>query len=204
MRRGSSSTNTPTSATPSGTASRTRRACCSLAARGLCGQNTTPIMSAPAATAAAASSARVTPQILTTVTRSPHERRQEVGVAHESRADEQRVGTGIAHGAGVVGCLDARLRDPQEALRKPPQQLDLAPPVDLERRQVPRVDADDRRAEVERALQLRAAVHLDDGFHLEILGGLDEVGREVVLDESEQNEDRVGAVHARLGDLPDV
>ena len=48
-----------------------------VAMRGLCGQKTRPIMSAPAATATAASSARVMPQILTTVTCSPHERRQE-------------------------------------------------------------------------------------------------------------------------------
>ena len=102
------------------------------------------------------------------------------------------------------GRLDARLGDAQETARQPAQQLDLAPAVDLERRQVARVDADDRRAEVERALQLGTVVHLDERLHLEILGGLDEVGGEAVLDEREQHEDRVGAVHARLGDLPDV
>ncbi len=142
---GSSSTNTPTSGTPAGTASRIAPRLLLGRQRGLRGQKITPIMSAPAATATAASSGRVTPQILTTVTRSPHERRQQVGVAHQRRADEQRIGAGIAHGARVVGRLDARLGDAQEAARQAPQQLDLAAAVDLERREIARVDADDRR-----------------------------------------------------------
>ena len=98
---------------------------------------------------------------------------------------------------------------PDSAMRRRPrgrrrEQLDLASAIDLERGEVAGVDADDRRAEVERALQLGAGVHLDERLHLEILRGLDEVGREGVLDEREQDEDGVGAVHPRLGDLPDV
>jgi hypothetical protein len=47
-------------------------------------------------------------------------------------------------------------------------------------------------------------MHLDDRLHLEILGGLDEIDREGVLDQREQHENGVGAVYPRLRDLPDV
>ena len=56
----------------------------------------------------------------------------------------------------------------------------------------------------ERALQLVLVVHLDERVHVLILGGLHQVGREVVLGQREDHEDGVGAVDPRLGDLPDV
>src|SRR5258705_172238 len=104
----------------------------------------------------------------------------------------------------MVGRLDARLGNAEEPTGQAAQQLDLAPAVDLEGRQVAGVDADDRRSEIERPLQLGACVHLDERLHLEILGSLDEVGREVVLDECEQHENRIRTVDARFGDLPHV
>ena len=84
------------------------------------------------------------------------------------------------------------------------EQARLALAVDLEGAEVARVDADDGCLQRHRAVQLALVVRLDEGLHLEVLGGLDEVAREVVGDEPEQHEDRVRAVHPGLGDLPHV
>ena len=70
-------------------------------------------MSAPALTAACGVlGAASTPQILTRTARSadaPHERVEQLRVAHERGADEQRIGAGREHGGGVGGRRDSAL-----------------------------------------------------------------------------------------------
>ncbi len=74
--------------------------------------------------------------------------------------------------------------------------------VELEGLQVPGVDADDREAEAQRAAKIVLVVDLAQDLHVEVLGGLLEVGRELVGGDRHDDEDRIGTVTAGLVHLP--
>ena len=70
--------------------------------------------------------------------------------------------------------------------------------VDLERRQVAGVDADDRGPGVERAVGLGLGVHLDQRRHAERLDPLQQADQRVLLERGDDQQDDVGAVRPRL------
>ena len=130
-----------------------------------------------------ASSARVTPQILTRSRCSPHERREQLGVAHQRRARRaaRRRRPRARRAAGRASRCPTRRS--AGGPWQPAQQLVWRPrstsSVVRSRALTPMIGE----PSVECALQVGVVVHLDDGLHLEVLRGLDEVGRQVVLDQ---------------------
>ena len=71
-------------------------------------------------------------------------------------------------------------------------QLQLCASVDLERREVACIDADDFRAEADRALQLFGIVRLDERLEAEFVRVGHQACRTLVVDVAEQDEDGVG------------
>src|SRR5919206_4091072 len=104
---------------PAGAAAASRRASGKSMPRGLSGTITKPTASAPSSAAASMSSARVMPQILTSVsaTADPDQLVQQRRVAHQRRADQDGVRAGVAGGLHVVARLDARLGDADDVRR---------------------------------------------------------------------------------------
>ena len=160
-----------------------------------------PTRSAPASTAPSTSSGRVTPQTLTRVTActssssSPGSRMIEVPTSRPWRRLPSR-----ARASPADSMPDSATRD----VRRPAWRAAACAGdrVDLQRVEVAGVDADDRAAEREGAAQLVLGVHLAQDVHVEVLGGGDELLREVVLDQRQEQQDGVGAVGPRLGHLP--
>ena len=88
--------------------------------------------------------------------------------AHERRADEDRVGARKLGSRALRPCVDRALGDHDAVLRRARDELELRVAVDVEGRQVARVDADDRRVERHRALQLVGVVRLDERVQPEL------------------------------------
>jgi hypothetical protein len=115
------------------------------------------------------------------------------GRAHERRADEDRVCTGeLGRGALRAG-LDARLGDHDAVGGDRAEEGELRPPVDRERREVARVDADDRRPERDRPGDLRGVVRLDERVEPEAGRLLEQRPHQVVVEVAGAGERRVGA-----------
>ena len=77
-------------------------------------------------------------------------------------------------------------------------QLQLCPPVDLERREVACIDADDFGAEADRALQLFGIVRLDERLEAEFVRVRHQACRTLIVDVAEQDEDGVCTRDPRL------
>src|SRR5262249_36966839 len=147
---------------PSGAPAASRRASGKSIPRGLSGTITKPTASAPSSAAASMSSARVIPQILTSVsaTGDPDQLAQQRRAAHQRGADKHGVGARIAGGLDLGTRADARLGNAHHLARQGGDQLELAVAVDLESLQVACVDAHHPRLEAERTLHLTGVMGL--------------------------------------------
>ena len=139
------------------------------ARRGVSRASTKPARSAPASAATATSSSRVRPQTLTSGREiSSGQLDGRVGRAHQRRADEDRVRAGELRLRALGARGDAALGDDDPVARRALDEGQLRLPVDLERGEVAGVDPDDVRAELDRALELRRVVRLDQRIEAEL------------------------------------
>ena len=88
---------------------------------------------------------------------------------HQGRADEDRVGAGELRGRAVGARVHTALGDDDRVvLAESSDEVELLCAIDLEGRQVPRVDADHLRAERNRAVELVRVVRLDERLEPEL------------------------------------
>ena len=113
-------------------------------------------------------------------------------------ADEHRVGAGRRVADQVVRAPDAGLGDLDHARGQPGRDPLERGPVDLERREVAGVDADDRGAGVQRPVGLGLGVHLDQRGHAQRLDPLQQADERVLLQGGDDQQHDVGAVRPRL------
>ena len=106
-----------------------------------------------------------------------------------------------AHRRDVGRREDAAFGDHQPAGRNARQQVERGRERHVEGAQVAVVDADERRREPQRALELGGVVHLDQHRHAEVARAGFERGEARVVERGDDQQDRVGAQRARLGDL---
>src|SRR5205823_6465891 len=91
-----------------------------------------------------------------------------VGRAHQGRADENRVGAGELRLGALRSRADTALGDDDPVAWGLLDKGELRPAVDLEGVEIPRVDADHRRVEPDRALELLRIVGLDERVEVEL------------------------------------
>ena len=158
-----------------------------------------------------ASAARVMPQIFTktrAAIRPPcssragaRPGRAGVGRAHEVLADEERVEAGAAQAPHVVAGGDAALRHRDHVVGDGGREAERGLQVDGQGLEVAVVDAHDRAADGEGAIELLAVVDLDQGVEAGLLGGLGELAQLGIREGGHDQEDGVGAGDPRLPDL---
>ena len=102
------------------------------------------------------------------------------------------------HPLHVRGCQDAALGDQDAAGRDARAQLEGGVEARLESAQVAVVDADERRVERERALELCSIVRLDQHCHAEAPGDALQLAHLRQLQRSHDQQDAVGPHRARL------
>ena len=86
-------------------------------------------------------------------------------------------------------------------MRRTRDQLELGAPVDLERRQVARVDPDHFGSESNGALELIRVVRLDEHVELQLRRVAEQRGGAAVVDVTQQEQRRVGAGELHLQKL---
>ena len=93
-----------------------------------------------------------------------------------------------------AGCPDPALGNDRGArLTRAPQDREDRVAVDIKGREVSRVDSDERGVGIEGAIELVAAVHLDQGVDARFAGFDDELPQQVVAQGTDDEEDRIGA-----------
>ena len=168
------------------------------ALRGLPSARTKPARSAPASAAAATSSSRVSPQTFTSGRdRSSASFAAGIRSAHERRADEDRVRARELGRRSLRTRLDAALRDDDAVARRTGDELELLGAVDLEGREIARVDPDHRRVEGDGTLELVGVVRLDERLEAERRRGVQEAPSGGVVEVAQEEQRRVGARLAR-------
>ena len=124
-----------------------------------------------------------------------------IAAGHQALADEYRVGAGGGVGEQVVRPADARFGDLHDPVRNPRGDPREHSPVNLERGQVPRVDADDFRSCVNRPVQLVIGVHLDQRDQADRFRPLHQGDQRVLLERGHDQQHHVGAMRARFPEL---
>ena len=129
------------------------------------------------------------------------DRRDRVVAGHQCLADEHDIRSGRAVVGDVRGFVHGRFGDPDDARRdavgERPEQI----AVELEGAEVARVDADDRGADIERALDLFGRMRLDERRHAELDDQLVEFGEQRLLERGDDEQHEVRARGACLEDL---
>ena len=172
------------------------------ARRGVSRARMKPTRSAPASTATATSSSRVSPQTFTSGREI-----SSASFAPGSGARMSAVPTRIAFAPGELGrCslrarVDPALRDDDSVARDPRHELELRAPVDREAAEVARVHSDDLGLERDRALELLGVVGFDERVQPEpsSLGEQRPCAR--VVHVAEQDQRGVGAGCLQLGEV---
>ncbi len=126
------------------------------------------------------------------------ELRAGVARGHERRADEHRVGAGELGGGRLCPRRDPAFRDHDPITRCACDELELGAAIDREVAEVARVDADDRCAELDRALELVRVVRLDERVEPQRGRLGEELRARRVVQVAEDEQHRVGAGLARL------
>ena len=124
-----------------------------------------------------------------------------VPAPRQALADQDRVGPGGAHPQHVRARGDAALGDQARAAGRARDEPLGRREVGRERRQIPVVDPDESGPEPGGPLQLRLAMHLDEGGQPETLRGLEQVRELTRLEDRHDQEDRVGPVRPGLPNL---
>src|SRR5437764_5725904 len=168
-------TNTPATSTRRLTAAAISAAAAGSHRRGEAGQKIRPIAHAPSLTARSASISVVMPQNLTLVdTRlivglsgQLQAGRLDICGSHQSLSDERRARLRASQLLQLVAPAEPGLGDDHGPGRNARKQFEGPRRVHLERGQITVVDPDDRRAGVQRDLELAFVVHLDERAHAE-------------------------------------
>ena len=134
------------------------------------------------------------------------DRRDRVVAGHERLADQHDIRSRRAVVGDVRGLLDRRFGDPDDARRDAVGERPEEVAVEFEGAEIARVDADDRGADVEGALDLFGRMRLDERRHAELDDELVELGEPVLLERGDDEQHEVRARGAclehlvRLGD----
>ena len=116
-----------------------------------------------------------------------------VGCLHQRRADEDRVRPGELRGGALRARVDTALGDRDPVGGDPRDKVELRAAVDREGGEVAGVDADDRRSERDRALELVGVVRLDERVQTELVGSAHERGHAAVVEVSQEEQHSVRA-----------
>ena len=114
-----------------------------------------------------------------------------IGRAHQRRADEHRICAGQLGRGRLRAGLDRALGDQDAVAGRAREQRQLAAPVEIERRQVARVDADHRRVERDRTLELIRVVRLDERVEAERVRATQQRTHLHVVEIAQEQEHRV-------------
>ena len=133
--------------------------------------------------------------------KSAAERRPRIRRAHERLADEKRLDAARAQRGHVRRREDAALGHDELAGGNRRQEPERGRERHVERAQIAVVDADERRGEQERALELRAVVDLGQHRHAELARAGFERREPRIGERRHDQQDRVGADRARLRHL---
>ena len=160
-------------------------------------------MSAPASTAASTSSGRVSPQTFTSG-RDTSSRSFDGGSGACISAEPTRIASAPASSAAAPCarvCTPLSATTTASCRAQSRNELELCAAVDLERRQVARVDADHLGAERDRAVQLVGVVRLDERLEPELARVREQGGRALVVDVAQDHERGVRARDLELQQL---
>src|SRR5580704_2390809 len=124
-----------------------------------------------------------------------------VVLSHKTFADQEGRDAGLAEPRQIVGRKDAALADDDALGRNAPRQLFAGGKRRLEGFQVAVVDADEPRLQPQRAIELFFVVHFDERIHAEGGSGRFQLGCADIVDRGHDDQDAIGAVSARFGDL---
>ena len=119
----------------------------------------------------------------------------------QSLADEHRVGTRAGVREQVGRAAYARLGDPDDVAGQAGRDAREAIPVDLEGLEIARIDTDDLRAGLQRAIGFLLGVHLDQRRHAQRLGAIEHRRQRRLLERGDDQQQHVGTVRASLVDL---
>ena len=114
---------------------------------------------------------------------------------------KKRVGTRKLGGGSLRARVDARLSDDYAVVRRTRDELELSASIDLERRQVARIDPNYRGAETNRALELARVVCLDKQVESQLRRVGQQRGGAAVVDIAQQEQRRVCAGELHLQQL---
>src|SRR5688572_6403406 len=120
---------------------------------------------------------------------------------HERFAHEERVNSVTAHLRHVALRNDAALGDHQPFARHARQQADRRVQRDREITQVAVVDADQRRTQLQRTVELDGVVHFDEDIEPVTDRGILQVAESRIVQRRDDQQDRIGAERAGFGHL---
>ncbi len=121
--------------------------------------------------------------------------------AHERGPDEHGVSTGELGRRRLSAGLDPALGDHHAFPRSLGDEIELRGPVDVERREIAGVDPDRVRAEGDGSFELVGVVGLDEGVEAETGGDGHETRRLIVVEVSQEQQNRVRAASFELRQL---
>src|SRR5688572_31514493 len=118
--------------------------------------------------------------------------------AHESFSDEKGVNAACAHARNVGRRQDATLRDDDAFRRNAREQRERCVEARLERTQVAVVDAEERRLQLQRALELLGVVHLNQHRHAQAMCERLELAELRIIEAGDDEKNAIGAKRACL------
>jgi hypothetical protein len=129
------------------------------------------------------------------------ELRRRIDGAHERRPDQDRIGSGELCRGALRARRDTALGHDHPGARRPCDELELRPPVDLEGGEIARVHPDGIGAERDGAAELLGVVRLHEGIQAELVRGVHERRRLRVVEVSKEEQDGVCTRGAQLDQL---
>src|SRR5580692_2401432 len=171
-------------------------------------------MSAPASQAALASGQLVMPQILTRIMASlirkrraaekSSEGRRWIGREHETLADQKGVEAGGPESQEIVVRAESGFADYDASIGDALDEFEGGLDTQAESFQVAVVDADDVRSGGEGAIELSGGVDFHERLHADLAAERDEIAKKFIVERSNNEQEAVGVVGARLPDLPGI
>src|SRR6202030_3536631 len=125
----------------------------------------------------------------------------DIVLAHQTFADQEGRNTGLAEPQQIVGRENAALADDDPLGRHAARQPLAGGERRLEGFQIAVVDANEPRLQPQRAIELCLVMHFDKRVHPERGSGGFQLGRASIVDRGHDDQDAIGAVSARFGDL---